>query len=125
MPRAAIGQTIELTGMRSDGTRFPLELSLSVGNPSGKRFALATIRGVTDRRRREAELRRAKEYAEETAAQLRRLSQAVNKPASIVITDPHGSIEYVNPGFVNTTGYTSEEAVGKNPPHFAIRHSPT
>ena len=116
MPRAAIGQTIELTGMRSDGTRFPLELSLSVGNPSGKRFALATIRGVTDRRRREAELRRAKEYAEETAARLRRLSQAVEQsPASIVITDPQGSIEYVNPGFVNTTGYTSEEAMGKNP----------
>jgi PAS domain S-box-containing protein len=116
MPRAAIGHTIELMGMRSDGTRFPLELSLSGGDPPGKGFALAMIRDVTDRRRREEELRRAKEYAEETATQLRRLSRAVEQsPASIVITDPHGSIEYVNPGFVHTTGYAADEALGKNP----------
>ena len=116
MPRTAVGQTIELIGMHCDGTHIPLELSLSVGNPSGKGFALVVIRNVTDRRRREEELRRAKEYAEETAARLRRLSRAVEQsPAAIVITDPHGAIEYVNPGFVNVTGYTADEAIGMNP----------
>jgi PAS domain S-box-containing protein len=58
----------------------------------------------------------AKENAEEAAAHLRKLSLAVEQnPASVVIVDPQGSIEYVNPGFVKTTGYTSEEAIGKNP----------
>ncbi|MFA5327887.1 MAG: PAS domain S-box protein [Prolixibacteraceae bacterium] len=47
---------------------------------------------------------------------LRTLSYAVDQsPVSIVITDLHGNIEYVNPKFTQITGYTSEEAVGQNP----------
>ena len=47
---------------------------------------------------------------------LRQLSWAVEQsPASIVITDRAGDIEYVNPKFVNVTGYTLAEALGKNP----------
>lgn len=36
-------------------------------------------------------------------------------PASIVITDKNGNIEYVNPKFTKITGFTSEEVLGKNP----------
>ncbi len=36
-------------------------------------------------------------------------------PASIVITDTNGTIQYVNPKFEAITGYTFDEAVGKNP----------
>lgn len=36
-------------------------------------------------------------------------------PAAIVVTDPSGDIEYVNPAFERTTGYAANEAVGKNP----------
>lgn len=36
-------------------------------------------------------------------------------PTSIVITDPTGAIEYVNPKFCAVTGYTREEVHGKNP----------
>jgi PAS domain S-box-containing protein len=47
---------------------------------------------------------------------LRELSWAVEQsPASIVITDRAGDMEYVNPKFVNVTGYTLAEALGKNP----------
>ena len=38
-----------------------------------------------------------------------------NAPITIVITDLDGLIEYVNPWFTKTTGYTSQEAIGKNP----------
>ena len=38
-----------------------------------------------------------------------------NSPASVVITDINGNIEYVNPKFENLTGYTLEEVKGKNP----------
>ncbi|MBL8059068.1 MAG: PAS domain S-box protein [Anaerolineales bacterium] len=49
-------------------------------------------------------------------AELRRLSQAVEQsPASIVITDLAGQIEYVNPKFTQVTGYTAAEAKGQNP----------
>jgi PAS domain S-box-containing protein len=48
--------------------------------------------------------------------ELRKLSRAVEQsPSSIVITDVHGDIEYVNPKSVQTTGYTPEEVIGKNP----------
>jgi PAS domain S-box-containing protein len=48
--------------------------------------------------------------------QLRKLSRAVEQsPGSVVITDRGGNIEYVNPKFVQLTGYTLEEALGKNP----------
>jgi len=44
------------------------------------------------------------------------LSRAVEQnPASVVITDTNGRIEYVNPKFVEKTGYTLEEVRGKNP----------
>ena len=48
--------------------------------------------------------------------QIRKLSQAVEQsPASVVITNPKGEIEYVNPKFTETTGYTFDEVKGKNP----------
>jgi PAS domain S-box-containing protein len=47
---------------------------------------------------------------------LRKLSRAVEQsPATVVITNAEGTIEYVNPKFVKLTGYTTEEAIGQNP----------
>ncbi|WP_316366618.1 putative bifunctional diguanylate cyclase/phosphodiesterase [Candidatus Thiodiazotropha sp. CDECU1] len=46
----------------------------------------------------------------------RLLSQALEQTADIVlITDSQGVIEYVNPAFEQTTGYSSNEAVGERP----------
>lgn len=59
---------------------------------------------------------RLKEQSKQAQADLRTLSQAVKQsPASIVITDPSGAIEYVNPKFTRVTGYSMEEVSGKNP----------
>jgi sigma-B regulation protein RsbU (phosphoserine phosphatase) len=45
-----------------------------------------------------------------------RLSNAVHQTADAVfITDRSGIIEYVNPAFERTTGYTSDEAIGRTP----------
>jgi PAS domain S-box-containing protein len=49
-------------------------------------------------------------------AQLRKLSQVVEQsPASIVITDLAGNIEYVNSAFEQATGYAQSEVIGQNP----------
>ncbi len=46
---------------------------------------------------------------------LRQLSQAVEQsPVSVVMTDPNGCIEYVNPKFIQITGYTQAEILGQN-----------
>ena len=49
------------------------------------------------------------------ADELRVLSRVVEQsPASIVISDTHGSIKYVNPKFEQVTGYASSEVIGQN-----------
>ncbi|WP_310449755.1 response regulator [Sulfuritalea sp.] len=48
--------------------------------------------------------------------QVRKLSLAVEQSLdSIVITDLNANIEYVNESFVRVTGYSREEAIGRNP----------
>ena len=45
-----------------------------------------------------------------------KLQTAVEQSANtVVITDPCGNIEYVNPAFEKSTGYSAAEALGKNP----------
>jgi diguanylate cyclase (GGDEF)-like protein/PAS domain S-box-containing protein len=47
---------------------------------------------------------------------LRKLSRAVEQsPSAVIITDPEGVIEYVNPRFTEVTGYTLEESRGRTP----------
>ncbi len=54
--------------------------------------------------------------AKKNEDELRKLYRAVEQsPATVVITDRNGSIEYVNPKFVQLTGYSFSEAIGKNP----------
>ncbi|WP_281299176.1 PAS domain S-box protein [Flavobacterium limnophilum] len=51
-----------------------------------------------------------------TQEKIKQLSQAVEQsPVTIVITNTEGNIEYVNPKFSETTGYTFDEVTGKNP----------
>ncbi len=57
-------------------------------------------------------------YAEldQERSELRKFSLAVEQsPESIVITNLDGKIEYVNQTFIRKTGYSREEAIGKNP----------
>lgn len=63
---------------------------------------LAFVRDITDKKQKEI--------------LIRKLSQAVEQsPVLVVITDLNGNIEYVNQAFSYTTGYSFEEAFGKNP----------
>ena len=49
-------------------------------------------------------------------AELRKLSLVVEQsPNSIVVTNLNASIEYVNEAFTRNTGYSREEALGRNP----------
>ena len=51
-----------------------------------------------------------------TEQSLRKMSRAIeSSPATVIITDPQGVIEYVNPKFTEVTGYAPSEAIGKTP----------
>jgi PAS domain S-box-containing protein len=66
----------------------------------GTRTILATMRDVTEKKKKEFEL-------------MRLASIVSNSPDCVFITDRNGVIEYVNPAFEHTTGYTSAEVIGK------------
>ena len=73
---------------------------------------------VANQRLRESNRSLREEVArrEQAEERLRLLSRAVEaSPASIVITDDKGTIQYVNPKFEQVTGYRAEEAIGRNP----------
>ena len=62
---------------------------------------------------------------EERTVELRKLSQATeNSPASVVVTDKNGTIEYVNPTFSEVTGFSADEAIGQNPRILKSGHHP-
>ncbi len=48
-------------------------------------------------------------------AEMQAQRNAINKSASLVITDENGYIQFANNNFCNTTGYSSKELIGKNP----------
>jgi two-component system NtrC family sensor kinase len=90
--------------LRDDGTTFDAEVNVAL-----VRAADATPRGAIIVTRDVSERRRA-------ADSLRMLSLAVEQsPASIVITDTAGRIEYVNSKFCEVTGYSPQEVIGQNP----------
>ncbi len=62
----------------------------------------------------------------EAEAQHLRLAAAIEQSAEmVVITDPDGVIEYVNPAFQEVTGYSREELLGETPGILASgEHSP-
>ena len=61
-------------------------------------------------------LKEEKDKNKETEKELIKLSSAVKQSANaIIITDIDAKIIYTNPKFTDLTGYTREEALGKNP----------
>ncbi len=65
-------------------------------------FHIAIVESITDRKHSEAKLRRHSQVIEQSGS-------------TIVITDSKGKIEYVNPAFSKTSGYSFEEAISQNP----------
>ncbi len=98
------GTSVELMHVRKGGELFSAEVSSNpIRDSENKIIGLA---GVT----RDISKRTSTEH------EIRKLSVAVEQnPASIVITDVEGKIEYVNTTFCKVTGYTTQEAIGKNP----------
>ncbi|MCK5432197.1 MAG: PAS domain S-box protein, partial [Gammaproteobacteria bacterium] len=97
-----IGNSREVFGKRKDGTVFPMNLAVSEAQHGKQRTFTGILRDISVSKEAEGQLRKFSRIAEQI-------------PASIMITDIQGNIEYINPKFTRTSGYTAEEVIGKNP----------
>jgi diguanylate cyclase (GGDEF)-like protein/PAS domain S-box-containing protein len=74
---------------------------------------LSRLMPAVERELEEAQLRRERRQAEQG---LRKLSLVVEQAADgVLITDPNGLIEYINPAFERMTGYGRDEVIGNKP----------
>ena len=106
-----IGITLEREAKSKSGRTFPVEVSVTSVTIQDEWHAVGVVRDITERKQAEEELKK--------------LSRAVEQsPASVIITDPDGTIEYVNHRFCEVTGYSAGEAVGRNPRILNSGHTP-
>lgn len=85
-----------------DGNYVPVEISSRIIDYENKIAILSIARDITERKK-----------AEE---QFKLLSTAIEQsPASVMITDTDGKITYVNPSFLEITGYEEDEVIGNTP----------
>jgi PAS domain S-box-containing protein len=85
-----------------NGRIFDRYSAVVIGKDGTHYGRIWTFREITERKRNEEAVRR--------------LSLAVEQsPVAILITDLEGNITYVNRRFTDSSGYTSDEVMGKNP----------
>lgn len=103
--RKVIGIGREVTGLRKDGTLFPMELSVSEIEWCGRRHFLGTVRDVTQQKRAEEALRNS-----ET-----RMRAIVDTAVDAIVTiDAKGIVKSFNPAAQKLFGYSAHEVIGEN-----------
>jgi PAS domain S-box-containing protein len=99
---APVREDEEYLGRRRDGSRFSMELAATRIRFEGRPLLVHIARDITERRQAERRLQLAASVFENTTE-------------GILITDRDANIQSTNPAFTAITGFTAEEALGKNP----------
>lgn len=92
-----IGRTVELHGLRKDGSEFPLSLSLGTWAAQGEHFFSGIMRDITEQKKTETKFQALLEFA----------------PDAIVIVNCEGRITLINGQAERLFGHTREELVGR------------
>lgn len=114
----SMGEGLELSGRRADGTEFPVAISLSPVETEEGALVIAAVRDVTHAKQAEKALR-------DRETRFRALLEAA--PDAIVIADTHGRIELVNAQTERIFGFPRDQLIGQPierlvPERFQARH---
>src|SRR5215212_2583723 len=102
-------ELLELPAVRKTGEAIRIEISLSPIEPTrdvgdeDRRYALAIVRDITERKRTEEALRK---------SEARFAALVQNALDIVMVTDAEGTILYISPSVERVLGYRSEEMVG-------------
>ncbi len=108
----------EGTTLRIEGKSSTYKLQMIHKNGEIRIMRISAVPSYNDEGEIDGSISVIVDVTETTKAEedLKKLSRAIEfNPASVVITDIDGTIEYVNPKFSEITGYSFEEVIGKNP----------
>jgi len=103
-----LGQSVEVEGVRKDGTIINIELRVSEIDSGETRMFSGIIRDISESKRTETELRIA--------------AIAFDTQEGIIITDPDANIVRVNQACTHITGYDADELMGQNPRRLQSDH---
>src|SRR5215213_1325564 len=95
-----VGGTTELVGLRKDGSKFPIEMSLGEILEDGEQLFTGVIRDITERKRTEDALREARD---------RFRSIFDHAPIGVAMVSLEGRYLQVNRSLCEILGYTEEE----------------
>ncbi len=99
---SAFPNPLQILGQCKGGLAFPMSMFLKKLSINGQCVPVLVLRDI----RKENIL----------TQDLRKLASAIElNPCATMITDTQGVIEYVNPCFVKTSGYSYEEIIGNKP----------
>jgi diguanylate cyclase (GGDEF)-like protein/PAS domain S-box-containing protein len=92
-----------VSGLRRNGEKFRIEVSISRFEASGRRFFTAILRDITERQRASEKLRESE----------RRFSDMLSNVELVsIMLDRTAKIDYCNDYFLNLTGWKREEVLG-------------
>lgn len=94
----------ESVNIRKNGTRFPVEVSVSSVKLGDESTLFANVRNITGRKLAEEEL-----HLQQMAIQAAKNGITITNS-----TESDCPIIYANPGFLEMTGYDSEDVIGQN-----------
>ena len=95
-------------GICKDGKRIWVQSTASLISWQDRPASLAIYLDVTELKKSEEALRESEEF---------NATLLENSPNPILVANPDTSIRYVNPALEQTTGFSSEELIGRKPPY--------